>query len=640
MKNFFLFFLLLTIIQVNAQNKDNHCATDDIHLKLLQDSPEYKRNFEKNNADWQLFAPKHIDEWKPNNKMGSSTQMPPTVITLNVVFHDLSVGSSFLLPSTSNITAYQYILTNLNAIYSGANIGTRPTTNNTFINFCLATTNQLGDTYTFASTQHAGIIAATNIDRSDTAQLDLIVNASTSPAKYTTTKYINVYIVDDIQGAVAGFASLPPSHGTQRDGIFIERQFLVNNASLNDNMNVLAHEMDHYLGLYHTFGTCENITVGPGYNCSCDNGNCLFNGDMVCDTPPNVLQPPGYSTPANFPNTCSTDAIVYPATGTNLNPLTTDLSDPKDNYMDYGIWSLQNKFTLGQIMRMQFMIDPLVGPRKSLLGQAACANCAALNNCTFAVAPVPLFAVSNTRHEIAQVGTTTPAVQFSLTSGCIAPLGGQATYTWRLELLDTNTVVTGTGSSYTTTAGLAVGNYLLTITATLASNTQCKESATYNFIIIPQAGTCILQSPASNSLADWVSAGWIRKKSASGWYWSGTSYPAGSIQTDNTQIGFDITGYDVIPLSAGGAISTSSDPILGGVALPSTANISNVIRVGKSTGGGAAAFYAKRTINVTRNNCRFRVWVLGATQGSSSNTKYPFQGNSASSSSNDGHLEC
>lgn len=627
--------MLFLFLQLNAQIKEDHCGTDAMHLKLLKQDPEYKRRFEKNNADWEKYATDHLDDWKPNKKMNSPSAMPPTVITLNVVFHDLSSGSSFLLPPASNVTDYQYILDRLNLIYNGTNIGGRPAGNDTFINFCLAKKTQTGDTYTFASTQHSGLTAATNIDRTDTAQLNSIVNASTSPTKYNPSKYINVYIVDDIQGAVAGFASLPPSHGTQRDGIFIERQFLVNNAALVNNMNVLAHEMGHYLGLLHTFGLCETITVGTGYDCSCDNNNCLFNGDMVCDTPPNVLQQSGYTSAANFPNTCHTDAIAFPATGTNLNPITTDLNDPKDNYMDYGIWSLQNRFTQGQIMRMQFMIDPLVGPRKSLLGQAACANCVALNNCTFTITPSPIFPVTDTRHEITQVGTNTPSVQFSLTSGCIASLGSQAHYNWTLELLDTNTITTGTGSSYTTTSGLAVGNYLLTLTATLNANAQCTESVSYNFVVIPQAGTCILATPTSNTATAWTSLNWNRISFTNGWFYNGSSYPAGSQHYDNTQALFDTTGFDVIPLSAGGSISTASDPVLGGVALPATANISNVFRVGKRTGGGATAFYAKRTITVNRNNCRFRVWVLGATQGSSTNTKYPFNGSSGSSSSND-----
>jgi PKD repeat protein len=629
MKKHYSVFLLFLFLNLNAQIKDGHCGTDAQHLKLLKEDPEYKRKFEKNNADWKNYAPAHQDNWKPVNKNGSPLAMPPTVITLNVVFHDLSGGGSFLLPFNAPVTDYQYILDALNLVYDGTNLGSRPAGNDTFIQFCLARKTLSGDTYT--TTQHGGLPFAASIDRTDTGQLTSIVSTCNTTTLFNTSRYINVYIVDDIQGPVAGFASLPASHGTERDGIFIERQWLANNAALTDNMNVLAHEMGHYLGLLHTFGLCQTTTTGPGYDCSCDNDNCLFNGDMVCDTPPNVLQTGGYTTPADFPNTCTTDAIPYSPNGTNLNPITTNVQDPKDNYMDYGIWSLQNQFTQGQVMRMQFMIDPDVGPRKSLLGQAACANCAALNTCTFSMTQSPAFLGTDPRHTITQVGTNTPPVQFSLTGNCIATLGGNANYSWRLERLDDNNVTTGTGSSYTTTSGLAVGNYLLTLTVALNSNPLCFESVTYNFIVVPQAGACNLVTPSDNSAASWASANWSRISFQDGWVLQSNNYPVGSQHFDNTQPGFNAAGFDVIPISAGGSISTVADPTLGGIALPAGANINNVIRVGLRTGGGETAFYAKRTITVNRNNCRFRVWVLGATQGLSANTRFPFHNDSSPS---------
>jgi PKD repeat protein len=631
MKKYYSIFLLFLFLQLNAQIKDDHCGTDALHLKSVKENPEYKRRFEKSTEDWKKYAPEHQDNWKPLTKTGPSAAMPPTVITLNVVFHDLSSTTDFLLPGTASVTDYQYILDRLNLIYNGTNLGGRPAGNNTFIDFCLARKSQNGNTYTFASTQHPGIQNASSLDRTDTGQLDALVTASTAINAYNTTNYINVYIVDDILGTVAGFASLPPAHGTTRDGIFIERQWLRNNPALVNNMNVLAHEMGHYLGLLHTFGLCDTITTGPGYDCSCDNNNCLFNGDMICDTPPNMLQQTGYSSPSNFPNTCSTDAIPYSPNGTNLNPITANVQDPKDNYMDYGIWSLQNRFTQGQVMRMQFMVDPDVGPRKSLLGQAACANCTPLHNCAFTMTQNPAF--TDARHIITQIGTNTPSVQFSLTGPCITTLGGSASYSWTLQNLDTSVITSGSGSSYTTTPGLAVGNYSITLTITLNSNSLCSESVTYNFTVFPQLVGCNLATPATNSAGNWTAANWLRTSFADGWYLSGGNYPVGSQHFDNTQPGFNDTGFDVVAIAPGGSISAVSDPILGGVVLPATANINNVMRVGLRTGGGATAFYAKRTITVNRNNCRFRVWVLGATQGSSTNTKYPFHG--ASSSSND-----
>ena len=632
MKNYFLLLFLFAVLSLSAQDMKDHCGTDAIHLKLMNEDPVYKKNFEKNTADWQEYAPKHLNDWKlVKKKTNNQTQSPPNVVTLSVVFHDVSASGTYLLPSTAPVSNYQYIIDKLNLVYDGTNVNGNAAGNNTFIQFCLATRNQSGNTFTVASNQKSSAVAG-SLDAGENSQHQTLANISFTYNTFNTTKYINIYIVDDILGSVAGFAYGPSAHGQNYDGIYIERQWLLNNASLGLNTNVLAHEMGHYLGLLHTFGICNPSSIGAltdpttGYNpCSCDNGNCLFNGDMVCDTAPNMLIQSGYGV-GSFPNSCHTDASPYIVGGSNQNPITTDVVDPKDNYMDYGIWSLEKLFTPGQITRMQFMVDPIVGPRKSLLGQAICANCSAMNNCNFTITPNAAFVDLNLsyphRYELYQVAGATPAVPITVVSSCSASLN----YTWKLEFLGapSNTLISqGTGNSYTTVSGLVPGNYLITFTATLVSNNQCSETTTFAFTIDPTRTNCILQAPASNSLADWVTAGWSRTSFTGGWYYTAGSYPAGSQHFDDTQGGFNTSGYDVLPITPGGTLS--ADPVLGSYVLPTTANINQVIRVGKNDEqGGGKAFYAKKTIIVNRNNCRFRVWILGATQGLASNTSYPF----------------
>lgn len=612
-KIFILFFLILSSKSISQEQKHFGCATDEHHFFRLKSDKEYEQKFDLINKSWQDYALK-----KSSNK--SLQRSPSKPVTLSVVFHDLSNSSTFLT-STASILDYQYIIDKLNLIYDGINLnGTSG--NNSYINFCIAQKDINGNVYTATLSRVNGVGVAANLDRSNPSQLNSIITASNTLIKFPTKKYINVYIVDNIVGA-AGFATLPSAHGTNNDGIYVSRQYLINNANINTNMNVLAHEMGHYLGLFHTFGICDPSIIANYPDCSCDNSNCLFNGDMICDTQPNMLQTTGYTcTTSTFPNTC-TD-IPYPSITDGTHPLV-ETVDPKENYMDYGDWNCQNKFTLGQIERMNFMVDPDFGPRKSLLGQSECVDCIALNNCTFSI--TPNIVLPNPRHEIIQTSIGTPPVQFNPNMSCVAISSPTVVYNWTLELLgNPNQIILQNvvAANYTTPASLAPGNYQLTLTATLQSNVNCIETTTYNFSIYPMAGNCNLNLPSSNTTSDWVSNNWVRNSSENGWVIVGGNYPAGSSQYSDGDVGFDNSAYDVIPLSAGGTIS---DPNFSSVVLPVTANINKVIRVGKTSGGGGKAFYTKITIPVTSENCKYRIWYLGQTNGVTSNIAYPFINN-------------
>lgn len=617
MKKLFLLVLLFSSCIILAQeNKHSNCATDEHHLHQLKENREYKKKFEANNIAWQNFALKKLEK-----KSIQKSETNP--VTLSVVFHDLSSSSTFLLASTAPILDYSYIINKLNLIYDGTNLNGTPG-NNSFINFCIAQKDVNGNAYTTAMSQVSGLAAAANLDKNNPSQLSAIITASNTLTRFPTRKYINVYIVDNIDGA-AGFATLPSSHGDDVDGIYITRAFLMNNGSLNTNMNVLAHEMGHYLGLFHTFGICDPESIANFPNCSCDNNNCLFNGDMVCDTQPNKLQMDGYScTISTFPNTC---IDVIPTFSDGTHPLV-QVPDPKQNFMDYGYSSCQYQFTLGQIQRMNFMIDPEFGPRKSLLGQSECVNCEALDNCVFSINPNVTF--QNPRHEIIQISTGTPPVLFSPIMTCTPSVSPTMNYLWTLELLgNPNQIIfEGLAPNYTTASTLAPGNYRLKMTALLQSNSNCKETATYDFCIYPMADDCNLILPELNTTAEWVEEGWQRNSSENGWIIVGGNYPLGSYQYEDGETGFDNSAYDVIPLSPGQVIP--GDPNFSSISLPTSpipANIDKIIRVGKPSGGGGKAFYAKKTIQVTPENCKYRIWYLGLTEGDGGNIAYPFISN-------------
>ena len=625
MKKLLSFCLVfITICTTNAQKIKKHsCSTDNLHWNLLEKNSKYKEIFEKSNQDWQRYAPSKKAILENSNNRPVPLQSP---VTLSVVFHNMVTQS---LPYTGvydPTVNYANVIANLNTVFSGISVSpTRPSD----ISFCLATKDINGDKYVGNQIQHFTSIS--NLDSNDDFQISTIWQNSNSLVKFPRAKYINVYVVDEILGDVAGFAYLPPNHGNDNDGIYMERQWL-KNANPHD-IKIFAHEMGHYLGLFHVFGICKPSVISsldviepnPITNlpeitnhCSCDNGNCLFNGDMVCDTPPSMINS---VTPFN---SCHTDHLSTVNDG--LMPLT-DINDDKSNYMDYGLQSGQDHFTRGQILRMQFMIDPQFGPRKTLLGVAACTDCIEMEGCTFNITPAPAFNVADIRHTITQTATGTPIVVFTASKTCTNAIAG-LTYNWSLELLNTNTIIgtTQTGATFSTTAGLIPGNYKLTLTSGTSVN--CSETTIFNFVIVPIAGNCNLNLPASNT--DWT--GWERISFQDGWVRSNTSPNDFIFGTATAPIvhgrrlageaGFDASGFDVLSPSALSDVNYPSSP----AGLPST--ITKIMRVGRVVGAApipsGSAYYAKVKILINSSNCKYRIWYLGTTEGTIGDVKFPF----------------
>lgn len=202
------------------------------------------------------------------------------------------------------------------------------------INFCLAKRDPEDNA---TSGVNRVVSSLTELDRSFEADADMKALSTWDP-----TCYVNIWIVKEIEGGVAGYAYLPSAHGRSYDGIVAEARWLKSEAG---NI-VLIHEMGHYFGLYHTFDG------------GCTNDDCLLDGDQVCDTPPDqstAAVPCGAEV-----NSCQTD--------TNSG-FASDQPDMINNYLDYGFLQCPNAFTEGQKERMHFF---LTGIRQSLLECPSC----------------------------------------------------------------------------------------------------------------------------------------------------------------------------------------------------------------------------------------------------------------------------
>ena len=235
----------------------------------------------------------------------------------------------------------------------------------------------------------------------DEDQLKRLGQAGT---RYPSTGYLNIWVVDTLCGScfpsgcmVSGLATMSPAHGSDADGIIIERDVL----ATCEGLKLLIHELGHYLNLYHTFeGGCRN-------------DDCLRDGDRVCDTPPDAgsnLLPDHPCLAGQQENTCDTD--VNP--GDPNSPWSSDQADSTDNYMDYAPSPCIHRFTEGQIQRMR---QCLTGPRRSLLDSEGCsAPCDTLITASYRVVPdtpgvgqsfrIEIFATGATGHSATYSGQT------------------------------------------------------------------------------------------------------------------------------------------------------------------------------------------------------------------------------------------
>ena len=174
---------------------------------------------------------------------------------------------------------------------------------------------------------------------------------------WDSRSYLNVWLVRSVKSGgsntIAGYATLPSSHGAFNDGITMR----YDRFSWTD-IQVFLHEFGHYMGLYHTFqGGCKN-------------DNCLEDGDKVCDTPPDGSS--GIVGCGMRANTCNTDEDDR-STNNPFRPVSQgglgDQNDPTNNNMDYWVGSCPHYFTSGQVDRMIFFMEEV---RKSLETSKGC----------------------------------------------------------------------------------------------------------------------------------------------------------------------------------------------------------------------------------------------------------------------------
>ncbi len=238
--------------------------------------------------------------------------------------------------------------------------------------------------------------------------------------------YLNVWIVDlcgNTNGGVAGYAYLPTTGvpGSSIDGLVVDYSLGYNNGF----GRTTTHEIGHYFGLPHPWGSDSNPSCGVD--------------DGFSDTP--NTDGPNYACSAT--NSCGT-----PAPG-----------DQYENFMDYS--SCTNMYTTQQA---NYMNAVLSGVRSSLLSSPGCNS--------VGTAPVANFSANKT---VICVGQT---VNFTDASS-----GAPTTWAWTFA---GGTPASSTVQNPTVTYNTA-GTYTVTLTATNASGTDSETKV--NYITVTSVGS-------------------------------------------------------------------------------------------------------------------------------------------------------
>ncbi|MFN8245776.1 MAG: gliding motility-associated C-terminal domain-containing protein [Ferruginibacter sp.] len=335
-------------------------------------------------------------------------QLPGDTLILPVVVHIINSNPS----SVSDLDVLTGIQ-DLNDAFSKSGNYSASLGADTKIRFCLSKkapdggiTTGITRTTSFLGDDH-------NMDTEEDQLKNLI--------QWDPVRYINIWLVSNLHGEiyadfscggwfrlqVGGYATMPPGGGAT-DGIVV-----------GGFGKVLAHEMGHYLGLYHTFEG------------GCYNADCLTSGDRVCDTPPDNSVRASFS--CTLPeNSCFTDTLSSYSNG--FFPV--NVPDQIANFMDYSNGSCTNQFTQGQADRMRTAVLTL---RSGLLQDECTPPCTDNINAGFTQnIPYPL------------VGDM---VDFTNTST------GASGYEW---LVDDVSISTGTNYSHSFSA---TGKYKITLKA-------------------------------------------------------------------------------------------------------------------------------------------------------------------------------
>ena len=215
--------------------------------------------------------------------------------------------------------------------------------------------------------------------------------------QWDRNKYLNIWVVNSMRDGVAGYAYYPSDIGTDNyfaDGIIILNDYIGSIGTSNPySSRALTHEIGHYLGLAHTWGSTNDPEVGcgddgvgdtpmtAGHN-TCSPSTIVY--DYECDsqvldtvyTFSSVTTASGMTDPSPVPtitsNSTDTDALIFSsftAAGVSANPA----EDSLFAYSDWGTGAADGETSFTNLTGSintnkyyQFTVSPVLGQAMTL----------------------------------------------------------------------------------------------------------------------------------------------------------------------------------------------------------------------------------------------------------------------------------
>jgi len=335
------------------------CGFDAIVRQLRQTDPNWQNNVD--NLERAIL--------QYQNERGAQPRTPFTIPVVVHVLHRPADAYGFGFNISYDQIKWQ--IQALNAAfaanypaYNGQTHG--PSATNTQIQFCLATipTPSSVSWATGPSGTECGVMRYSVSDavlEHDSATEQPLLLSITHPtlAYFPFNMYLNIWLVGEICDStslscdgspsqppgVVGYATWPSTPVGGLEGVVFRSDVFGDNSPQGNNFplitspdlqqgKILAHEVGHYLALYHT----HEPSPLPGPTACVGNtaATCGTQGDRCCDTPATTTL--NYVCTQAIPNTC-----VDPAP----NP-----PDQIENYMSYSDDNCMNTFTSCQAARM------------------------------------------------------------------------------------------------------------------------------------------------------------------------------------------------------------------------------------------------------------------------------------------------